>query len=221
MTTNQTIDGVPRKLLEDMLNPCADFATHERLRALLDAYDAQHAKPVDATHYYPKVSGSRKWRKLVDGAWCEWCGGAWLLLDHAMVDDYVPVALLDAPTECSACRGSSRVLIHTVCGASHKTCCRKPTTQPGPITAALCEWLLVSHPSGNEWVVKRGSKEHDRAMRAGHLSIAPLIPKAEQPAPVEVALPERRAVSPARDQAMCANSWNACLDELKRLNPSL
>ena len=37
MTTNQTIDGVPRELLEDMLNPCADFATHDRLRALLDA----------------------------------------------------------------------------------------------------------------------------------------------------------------------------------------
>lgn len=29
--------SVPIELLEDMLNPCADFATHERLRALLDA----------------------------------------------------------------------------------------------------------------------------------------------------------------------------------------
>lgn len=28
--------SVPIELLEDMLNPCADFATHERLRALLD-----------------------------------------------------------------------------------------------------------------------------------------------------------------------------------------
>lgn len=44
----------------------------------------------------------------------------------------------------------------------------------------------------------------------------------EQPAPVAVVLPERRAVSPSsREQAMCANTWNACLDELKRLNPSL
>lgn len=40
MTTNQTIDGVPRELLEDMLNPCADFATHDRLRALLDKTQA-------------------------------------------------------------------------------------------------------------------------------------------------------------------------------------
>ena len=31
------IDGVPRELLEDMLNPYADFATHDRLRALLAA----------------------------------------------------------------------------------------------------------------------------------------------------------------------------------------
>lgn len=28
--------SVPVELLEDMLNPCADFATHERLRAILD-----------------------------------------------------------------------------------------------------------------------------------------------------------------------------------------
>lgn len=28
--------SVPIELLEDMLNPCADFATHERLRALID-----------------------------------------------------------------------------------------------------------------------------------------------------------------------------------------
>lgn len=28
--------SVPIELLEDMLNPCADFATHERLRAILD-----------------------------------------------------------------------------------------------------------------------------------------------------------------------------------------
>lgn len=49
-----------------------------------------------------------------------------------------------------------------------------------------------------------------------------LVQHAEQPAPVAVALPERRAVSPSsREQAMCANTWNACLDELKRLNPSL
>ncbi|WKW34352.1 hypothetical protein KIH13_12295 [Pseudomonas viridiflava] len=35
----------------------------------------------------------------------------------------------------------------------------------------------------------------------------------------KVVLPERRAVSEAsREQAMCANTWNACLDEVAKLN---
>jgi hypothetical protein len=37
MTNKTEMVSVPRQLLEDMLNPCADFATHDRLRALLDA----------------------------------------------------------------------------------------------------------------------------------------------------------------------------------------
>lgn len=49
MTTDQTIDGVSRELLEDMLNPCADFATHERLRALLDA-PAKHDDDLAKTY---------------------------------------------------------------------------------------------------------------------------------------------------------------------------
>lgn len=44
------------------------------------------------------------------------------------------------------------------------------------------EWLLVTHSSGAEWTVKRGSKEHDRALRANHLTITPLLPQAKQPA---------------------------------------
>lgn len=38
-------------------------------------------------------------------------------------------------------------------------------------------------------------------------------------APVSVVLPERRAVSEqSREQAMCANIWNACLDKVKEMN---
>ena len=50
MNTKQTIDGVPRELLEDMLNPCADFATHDRLRAMLDA-------PAPCTHEWTDDGG--------------------------------------------------------------------------------------------------------------------------------------------------------------------
>jgi len=57
------------------------------LRALLDA----PVLPADATHYWPKEPTNRKWRKKVGGEWCEWCGGAWLPLDHQIEDQYVPV----------------------------------------------------------------------------------------------------------------------------------
>lgn len=43
---NKPMLSVERELLEDMLNPCADFATHERLRALLDNPDVQRSLPV-------------------------------------------------------------------------------------------------------------------------------------------------------------------------------
>lgn len=101
MTNNQTIGSVTREVLETALRDAqlVRFPTDKQvleLRALLDAHDALHAQPADATHYYPKVPCSRKWRKQIEGAWHEWCGGKWLPLDHAMADDYLPVALLEA-----------------------------------------------------------------------------------------------------------------------------
>jgi len=45
---------------------------------------------------------------------------------------------------------------------------------------------------------------------------------AEQPAPVEIVLPECMNVPEADcPERINAQGWNACLDELKRLNPSL
>ncbi|MEX5551763.1 hypothetical protein [Pseudomonas pergaminensis] len=46
---------------------------------------------------------------------------------------------------------------------------------------------------------------------------------AEQPAPVAVVLPKRRTFDPLDfvEKRASADGWNACLDELKRLNPSL
>lgn len=46
---------------------------------------------------------------------------------------------------------------------------------------------------------------------------------AEQPAPVAVVMPERKAVSVGvlSESNTHNQGWNACLDELKRLNPSL
>jgi len=52
-----------------------------------------------------------------------------------------------------------------------------------------------------------------------HLKV---ISGSEQPAPVAVVLPERR--EPTQDNPYLSDAdreWNACVDELKRLNPSL
>lgn len=51
----------------------------------------------------------------------------------------------------------------------------------------------------------------------------PAFYRAEQPAPVAVVLPKRRTFDPLDfvEKRASADGWNACLDELKRLNPSL
>lgn len=44
--------------------------------------------------------------------------------------------------------------------------------------------------------------------------------KAKQPAPVAVVMPERKARDGFGEFSPHSNGWNACLDELKRLNPT-
>ena len=44
---------------------------------------------------------------------------------------------------------------------------------------------------------------------------------AEPPAPVAVVMPERMSRQQVINNTHYSEGWNACLDELKRLNPSL
>jgi len=55
--------------------------------------------------------------------------------------------------------------------------CAKSQVADGAVTG----WLLVSHPDSTEWAVEAGSKQHDRALRAHHLTIQPLYTQAEPP----------------------------------------
>ncbi|MGN8310056.1 hypothetical protein [Pseudomonas protegens] len=50
------------------------------------------------------------------------------------------------------------------------------------------DWLLVTHPDGHEWVVRAGSKEHDRAVRTHHLHIAALLPETAMGTTTQAAL---------------------------------
>lgn len=81
------------------------------------------------------------------------------------------------------------------------------------------EYLAAAQPQGEPvaWIVTDMNGDSYFAYDKQTPNDKPLY--TEQPAPVAVVLPERRAVSPSsREQAMCANTWNACLDEVTRLN---
>lgn len=58
MTHKTEMVSVPRELLEDLLSPCADFATHDRLRSVLDA-PAEDVREVvdDPVVYQVKIHG--------------------------------------------------------------------------------------------------------------------------------------------------------------------
>ena len=79
-----------------------------------------------------------------------------------------------------------------------------------------CLGQLVQMESDNLKDVREGKVVEGRRIlwpRDDYTDWKPLY--AEQPAPVAVVLPERMGHSTR------GNGWNACLDELKRLNPSL
>ena len=180
MTTNQTIDGVPRELLEKALRDASTirFPTDNHvteLRALLDA-------PA-----YPNR------------------------LCHT---DYTT-----HPYICGCLKGDEEAQRRF---DEHQAKAAQPQGKP----VAHC--LLRRNGSG-EWVndakswadgapsreIMAECEKHPELYRVR-------LAYAEQPAPVAVVMPERLP----GDDGVCteshyASGWNACLDELKRLNPSL
>jgi hypothetical protein len=167
MTTNQTIDGVPRKSLEQALKLAAVFDDS------CDGADAESAR-----------------------------GVVWILR-----------ALLDAPA-CSACNDTGRMHEPGCEPGACTACLEKPAAQPQGEPVA---WLNIAtgHVTTSAVVVMDWDDEKEQVQSL----------YAEQPAPVAVRLPERKDPGEYRDgsytQTCMSGEWNACLDELKRLNPSL
>ena len=215
MTTNQTIDGVPRVLVEwmanagdlvEMLGLCSG-----ELRALLDA---------------PSIGVCRDcFTEQPKGHACKTC---------AEVE--AKRALLDADKVNNRQMGLMQFVdAHPIKSAT------QPQGEPVALTAV---GVLRDDGDGGlepEWILEGGTAElwagamlliadEDQELCAedGHCELyrAP----AEQPAPVAVVLPDRemycqylRGVIPDNRLEVEAHKdgWNACLDELKRLNPSL
>ncbi|MGB4485791.1 MAG: hypothetical protein WBI95_09825 [Pseudomonas veronii] len=196
--TNQTIDGVSRKSLEQALKLAVVFDDGG------DGADAESAR-----------------------------GVVWILR-----------ALLDAPS-CSTCNDTGRMHEPGCEPGACTACFEKPAAQPqGEPVAFTAVGVLRDDGDGGlvpEWILEGGTAElwagavlliadedQDLCAEDGHCELYRASP--EQPAPVAVVLPDRemycqylRGVIPDNRLEVEAHKdgWNACLDELKRLNPSL
>lgn len=162
MTTNQTIDGVLRELLEHAYNAVS--------------YLALRADDV-GTSNVPVAEGLR--------------------------------ALLDAKS-CGACNSCSNG-----CRLDTES---PPAAQPHgePVARhpdAIIEGVMTSVGISHAIYASTVSLKHGEQVKL----------YAEQPAPVAVVMPERNTASKNLDLEQCGyvDGWNACLDEMKHLNPSL
>lgn len=159
MPTNQTIDGVPRELLEQLVDPVNHISrvkARAQLRALLDA---QHAVCSNGI--------------LCQNSNCQECGGN---------GAYKPAAQPQGePVEIGYIEHS-----------------REFESEFAPVINRLI-WTM---PPDQRHKIPQRYK---------------VMLYAEQPAPVAVVMPERAPNEEAGEAWDCG--YNACLDEVKRLNP--
>jgi len=186
MTTNQTIDGVPRERIQQIIADIergGRLTAVEKLRALLDA-PAAPSKFVGAAQY-------------------------WSENEQALRD---------------VCRFEGlKGLVYQVVRDLDKT-----AAQPQGVPVAWmyrreggeCLGQLVQMESDSLKDVREGKVvEGYRILwpRDDYIDWKPLY--AEQPAPVAVVLPERREIGPNHPYLSDLDiEWNACLDEVTRLN---
>ncbi|QLG93574.1 hypothetical protein HZF02_17120 [Pseudomonas yamanorum] len=187
MTTNQTIDGVPRGLLERLLN-----------------------------------------------------AGEWQKLDFERSDSPFKVgivstvnelrALLDAPTALGEIDLTPKRLAHA------EGVIEQQNNLIASLRAELVEsYRTVAQPQGEPvawvecspaWLESGGDCATAPRLCIGREGISHMHPAhAEQPVPVAVLLPGKRTNFDYKylgdDGYVAAKEWNACLDEVTRLNPSL
>ncbi|AMW64468.1 hypothetical protein QIT80_gp08 (endogenous virus) [Pseudomonas phage phiAH14a] len=172
MTTNQTIDGVPRARIQEIIS---DIERGGRLTAV------------------------EKLRALMDAPVCGACNGS------GWIDNLRPVGT--QAMNCPDCKPAAQITNAQSRAADYK-----------------------EQQAFNDWAWNKEGEAVGRmdgqaaAIEAWHARAK----LAEQPAPVAVVLPGEKPEARAWGHDMGGNyaeghadGWNACLDELKRLNPSL
>lgn len=190
MTTTQTIDGVPRELLQELRNVCGDPGLAEDVRALLDAPACPDCKVCVGSPLLPKGctidNGQHDPAAQPQGEPEAWttskpkAPGAYWIRGFNLSGEFTESALVQVALE-----GDEQVLMVNL----HQSTTEKDTAY----------WYEVGDINSNfEW-------------------LGPLY--AEQPAAVAVVLPERREVAGEGGHAYYIPvGWNACLDEVTRLN---
>jgi len=235
MTTNQTIDGVPRELLERAISAVMQARgkgspTERDLRALLDAPACSACNDTGRMHEPGCEPGS-----------CTAC-----LEKTAAQPQDVPVLSIELVE--NKTYGGMHIRKWENTGALTEGVhflYSRPAEQPQGEPVALTiqqriKWMMYFNADLYEdwlgdnipedelpvWLTEEGVPESLPGSQLSKVLSWELqyanSRLAEQPAPVAVVLPERLL----GDDGVCteshyASGWNACLDELKRLNPSL
>ena len=210
MTTNQTIDGVPRELLyrvSDPYRPNGQERARAELRALLDAPEKSagsliSVKPDVLRALFAPNANAVQLRDAKDAARKAYEDWSIAGQNPAAQPQGDPVGSFDKHMQ----------YMHENIDLKKRIAELEAAQSNGKPVAWICHG-----PEGSGLV----------ALQWSHLPTPPgLVRKIglclEQPAPVAVVLPERREVAGVGGHAYYIPvGWNACLDELKRLNPSL
>lgn len=199
MTTNQTIDGVPRELVEWMANSgelleLLGLCSGE-LRALLDApvkkRPAWMDEPFAVAARGEERGSSHGFEQSPNTCRHDERSGVW----------WREGSITRTGRECCACGSVEEDPV-------------KPASQPqGEPVALLSKGFTTLETRDGKYRIITQYKNRDDAW-----SDYTALCKAEQPAPVAVVLPEHRDSSLDNPNYSHARGWNACLDEVTRLN---
>ena len=221
MTANRTIDGVPRADLEAALKAdasrgataselVAGWAAMERLRALLEARHPSEDELIASGLGYPfsKEEAVQLWYsgfKTEPITVLE----AWDAIGHDIGCNPSKDELLDSLRNMAA-----------ICEAhGNDMPAAQPQDEPVAVLIRLDRSYRNGLMAGFQFGIIGDEKGYAACIQRYNEGIQ--AAKAEQPAPVAVVMPERRADAATEDQRTWLRGWNAYRDELKRLNPSL
>jgi cell division protein FtsB len=219
------VDGVPRELLEDMLNPCADFATHDRLRALLDA-------PVVERQPKAWLTGKCIWEHKNSAQKHSDCTGQKVeplyTAPPELAELQATVARLTAENERlkdeAIGQYAKRVAvveeIERLKSESFEALYNDAIDEIERLKGGQGEavaWGTMQPEFSDDDRTLITDKDYAEVYDRQCYTLTPLF--ASQPAALSVALPDRREPTPGGPYLTDADhEWNACLDKVKELN---